>query len=80
MNFNHYFQLNKKFWVKEINYNSDTFIGTSANKNTFTTTKYSFATVLINKCFAIKNKCNTTCFRCKYCKNLLFTALRAAFC
>ena len=37
-------------------------------KNTFATAKYSFATVLINECFAIKNECNLTRFRHMYYK------------
>ena len=50
------------------------FIGTSVNKNALATAKYSFATVLINKCFAIKNKWNTTHVCCMYYKKL-FSAL-----
>ena len=50
----------------ERNDSTDAFIGTSVNRTP--TVKYSFATVLINKCFAIKNGCNTTRFRCMYYK------------
>ena len=79
MNFNHYFQLNEKLQVKKnkiVNGSTDTFIDTSANKSTFTTVKYSFATVLINECFIIKNKCNTTRFRCIYYKNKMYLFIR----
>ena len=54
-----------------MNDSTDTFISTSANKNPFAAAKYSFTTVLINECFAIKNKCSTTHFLCMYYKKFI---------
>ena len=44
-------------------------------KNNFATAKKNFTTVLINERFAIRNECNTSCFRCMYYKNNFFQTL-----